>query len=157
MRKAHNQMIGNKINLWHNYYRSKMKVKEKYEELKNQHQEEILLLKVGSFYVTFGLDAITMNYLFSYQINNEKLGFPVTALAKVTTNLRDKNISFYILEGEEVTSYMSDDNLYKDISTIAQKSYYSKFSNELLIERIKILISNSSENYNKIKEFVDGL
>lgn len=66
MRKAHNQMIGNKINLWHNYYRSKMKVKEKYEELKNQHQEEILLLKVGSFYVTFGLDAITMNYLFSY-------------------------------------------------------------------------------------------
>mgnify|MGYP001467776952 FL=1 len=98
-----------------------------------------------------------MNYLFSYQINNEKLGFPVTALAKVTTNLRDKNISFYILEGEEVTSYMSDDNLYKDISTIAQKSYYSKCSNELLIERIKILISNSSENYNKIKEFVDGL
>ena len=89
-----------------------MKIKEKYEELKNQHQEEILLLKVGSFYVTFDLDAITMNYLFSYQINNEKLGFPVTALAKVTTNLRDKNISFYILEGEEVEEVYAYCNLH---------------------------------------------
>lgn len=134
-----------------------MKVKEKYEELKKQHQEEIVLLKVGSFYVTFGFDAITMNYLFSYQINNEKLEFPVAALTKVTKNLRDKNISFYIVENEEITSYMSDDNLYKDISAIAQKSYYSKCSHELLMKRIEMLISNSSENYNKIKEFIDGL
>ncbi len=52
---------------------------------------------------------------------------------------------------------MSDDNLYKDISAIAQKSYYSKCSHELLMKRIEMLISNSSENYNKIKEFIDGL
>ena len=41
MRKAHNQMIGNKINLWHNYYRSKMKVKEKYEELKRSEERRV--------------------------------------------------------------------------------------------------------------------
>ena len=78
-----------------------MKIKEKYEELKKVHQDEVVLFKVGSFYVTFSKDAIVLNYLFSYQLNNSKLGFPISAFEKVTTNLKEKNISFYIFEEEE--------------------------------------------------------
>ena len=99
-----------------------MKVKDKYEEIKSLHQNEVVLFKVGSFYVTFSKDAIVLNYLFSYQINNGKLGFPVSAFEKVCTNLKEKNISFYIFE-EEDKNYSSDDNLYNDIARIAEKSY----------------------------------
>lgn len=48
-------------------------------------------------------------------------------------------------------------NLYSDIARIAERSYYSKCSNELLLERIKNLITTNKDNYNKIKEFVDEL
>lgn len=131
-----------------------MKIKEKYEELKKVHQDEVVLFKVGSFYVTFSKDAIVLNYLFSYQINNSKLGFPISAFEKVTTNLKEKNISFYIFEEEE-KNYSSCDNLYNDIAKIAEKSYYSKCSNELLLERIKNIISTNPDNYSKIKDFID--
>lgn len=133
-----------------------MKVKDKYEEIKSLHQDEVVLFKVGSFYVTFSKDAIVLNYLFSYQINNGKLGFPISAFEKVCTNLKEKSISFYIFE-EEDKNYRSDDNLYNDIAKIAERSYYSKCSNELLLERIKNLITTNKDNYNKIKEFVDEL
>lgn len=133
-----------------------MKVKDKYEEIKSLHQDEVVLFKVGSFYVTFSKDAIVVNYLFSYQINNGKLGFPISAFEKVCTNLKEKSISFYIFE-EEDKNYRSDDNLYNDIARIAERSYYSKCSNELLLERIKNLITTNKDNYNKIKEFVDEL
>jgi len=131
-----------------------MKIKDKYEDVKSLHQEEVVLFKVGSFYITFAKDAIVLNYLFSYQINNGKLGFPVSAFAKVCTNLKEKNISFYIFEDEN-NSYNSSDNLYNDIAKIAEKSYYSKCSNELLLERVKNLIIASPDNYNKIKDFID--
>lgn len=133
-----------------------MKVKDKYEEIKCLHQDEVVLFKVGSFYVTFSKDAIVLNYLFSYQINNGKLGFPISSFEKVCANLKEKNISFYIFE-EEDKNYRSDDNLYSDIARIAERSYYSKCSNELLLERIKNLITTNKDNYNKIKEFVDEL
>ncbi len=133
-----------------------MKVKDKYEEIKSLHQDEVVLFKVGSFYVTFSKDAIVLNYLFSYQINNGKLGFPISAFEKVCTNLKEKSISFYIFE-EEDKNYSSDDNLYNDIAKIAERSYYSKCSNELLLERIKNLITTNKDNYNKIKEFIDEL
>lgn len=133
-----------------------MKVKDKYEEIKCLHQDEVVLFKVGSFYVTFSKDAIVLNYLFSYQINNGKLGFPISVFEKVCANLKEKNISFYIFE-EEDKNYKSDDNLYSDIARIAERSYYSKCSNELLLERIKNLITTNKDNYNKIKEFVDEL
>lgn len=133
-----------------------MKVKDKYEEIKSLHQDEVVLFKVGSFYVTFSKDAIVLNYLFSYQINNGKLGFPISAFEKVCTNLKEKSISFYIFE-EEDKNYRSDDNLYSDIAKIAERSYYSKCSNELLLERIKNLITTNKDNYNKIKEFIDEL
>ena len=133
-----------------------MKVKDKYEEINSLHQDEVVLFKVGSFYVTFSKDAIVLNYLFSYQINNGKLGFPISAFEKVCTNLKEKSISFYIFE-EEDKNYSSDDNLYNDIAKIAERSYYSKCSNELLLERIKNLITTNKDNYNKIKEFIDEL
>ena len=131
-----------------------MKIKDKYEEIKGLHQNEVVLFKVGSFYITFSKDAIVLNYFFSYQINNGKLGFPISALEKVCTSLQEKNISFYIFE-EENKNYSSRDNLYSDIVRIAEKNYYSKCSNELLLERIKNLITACPDNYNKIKEFID--
>lgn len=54
-----------------------MKLKDKYNDLSNLYSEYIVLIKSGNFYLTFGDSAKIMNYLFSYQIINEKLGFPL--------------------------------------------------------------------------------
>ena len=133
-----------------------MKIKDKYEDIKSLHQEEVVLFKVGSFYVTFSKDAIVLNYLFSYQINNGKLGFPISTLEKVCTNLKEKNISFYIFE-EEDKNYKSRDNLYSAMSVIAEKNYNIKCRNEELLNKVKSSIEKNPDNYDKIKEFIDGI
>ncbi len=134
-----------------------MKIKDEYDELKKQHQEQIVLIKVGSFYVTYSCDAMLLQYLFAYQIKNDKLGFPITALEKVIANLQEKNISFYITDHEKENSYTAVDNTYPILLQLAQKNYYQKRSNDILLERIKLLISSDCNQYNRIKAFIDEL
>ena len=46
-----------------------MKLKDRFSSIKNRYLNDIVLIKSGSFYITFDQDAIIMNYLFSYQKN----------------------------------------------------------------------------------------
>ena len=112
-----------------------MTIKDKYDRVKKNHKDEVVLIRVGSFYVTFSIDAMVLNYIFSYQINEGKLGFPRASLDKVCSSLRERSISFYIFE-EEGKNYYSRDNLYSAMSVIAEKN---------------------PDNYDKIKEFIDGI
>ena len=52
-----------------------MKLKDRFSSIKNRYLNDIVLIKSGSFYITFDQDAIIMNYLFSYQITSGKIGF----------------------------------------------------------------------------------
>ena len=63
---------------------------------KMEYNNYIIMIKSGSFYVSFNEDAIILNKIFGYKIvslkNNIKVGFPI--------NLRDKNIN--ILENKKI-------------------------------------------------------
>ena len=131
-------------------------IKDKYDRVKKDHKDEVVLIRVGSFYVTFSIDAMVLNYIFSYQINEGKLGFPRASLDKVCSSLRERSISFYIFE-EEGKNYYSRDNLYSAMSVIAEKNYNIKCRNEELLNKVKSSIEKNPDNYDKIKEFIDGI
>lgn len=133
-----------------------MTIKDKYDRVKKNHKDEVVLIRVGSFYVTFSIDAMVLNYIFSYQINEGKLGFPRASLDKVCSSLRERSISFYIFE-EEGKNYYSRDNLYSAMSVIAEKNYNIKCRNEELLNKVKSSIEKNPDNYDKIKEFIDGI
>lgn len=134
-----------------------MKVKEKYDMLKKEKSDFLVLFKVGSFYTTYGNDALLLNYLFSYQIKNDKLGFPISALNKVLFELEQKKISYLIVSDEENHEKCFDDNQYFSYLNLTQEFYYHKMSMDLLFQRIELLIHKDPDNYSKIKRFIDGL
>lgn len=134
-----------------------MKIKEKYEKLKDEKSDVVVLIKVGSFYTTFGNDALILSYLFSYQVKNDKLGFPLSALDKVLFDLKQKKIHYLVVVDDEVVDMVDGENMYFSILEVAQKFYYDKMSMNLLMERIQLLIHKDPENYLKIKGFIDEL
>ena len=136
-----------------------MKVKEKYEELKNQHQEEILLLKVGSFYVTFFQDAEILSYLFSYKVHDDKVGFPTKNLEKVLFELRSKKLNYVIIR-QNKKDIIYDEEEESDYFTLLKvASSYSEESLKIgnLLKEIQYILQVNPRYYQKIKDFIDEL
>jgi len=133
-----------------------MKMKDKYQSMRDSFVNFIILMKCGSFYITFDEDAKVLNYLFDYKINNDKLGFPLGSLEKVLFTLKEKKISYILYQDEEELAYESLENHYEEYLSLAEKFAFHKASNDLLMERIRILLEKKG-NYEKIKEFIDEL
>ena len=147
--------IGARTFLAHDWSIS-MKLKDKFNRLKQDYRDSLVLIKSGSFFVTFGNDAILMNYFFSYQINNDKIGFPLSQIDKITNLLKKQKVSLVIVDDGEyvIDSIPNDYNVY---FTKAKKININEKMNDLLLEEIKVLIESNNENYNKIKRFIDEL
>lgn len=72
------------------------------KNIKEIHPKDILLIKVGTFYYTYGKDAYIVSYLFNYKLgktsNVYSCGFPISNLNKVTAQLEQKQINYIILD-----------------------------------------------------------
>lgn len=135
-----------------------MKGINKYNELKKQYSDFVILIKSGAFYLTYNFDSLILNYLFNYQIKDSKLGFPTSGLDKVTNSLKSEKISYIIFNTEDnIIENISDNNKYYSFLEIAQKYNYDQTSLNFLLERIKIVIKKDKDNYLKIKDFIDEL
>lgn len=136
-----------------------MKLKEKYTLLKRENYDYVILLKSGSFYVTYDNDASILNYLFSYQIVNGKIGFPLKNIDKVTDELHNKSINYIIDNGEDTEKIRKkyQKNNYSQQFEYAKKNEFKLIMNNMLLERIKFLINSNEENYDKIRRFIDEL
>lgn len=132
------------------------KMKEKYEQIKNENKNVIVLIKSGAFYITFDEDALIMNNIFGYLIKNSKIGFPLNCLNKITNTLRTKNINYLIYDKKILYSSNFENDNYKNIMNLCRKNEYDNQNKEILISRIKYLI-NDKEKYNKIRSFIDEL
>ena len=60
-----------------------MKLNEQYKILKQEYSKHIILLPKGNFYTTFYDDSYILNYLLSYHLCDDKVGFPQNVLEKV--------------------------------------------------------------------------
>lgn len=135
-----------------------MKVKDKFEEYKKLNPDTLVVMKVGSFYVAFGMDAFILSYVFSYQVKNDKVGFPLSTLDKVLFELGEKKINYMVVVEDIVTVEKKNlDNQYFEVLTLAQKFYNNKTLTDFLIERIRLLVHKDESNYFKIKDFIDEL
>lgn len=137
-----------------------MKLKEQYYQLKRENNKKIVLLKSGSFYVTFNEDAYIFNYLFSYQVKDEKVGFPIRIIDKVLFDLRNLSLNYFVVDDKTgvVISYdQNEDKAYDKLQNIANQYTNEVQRNQELLEKIKQLIMGNPENYEKIKVFVDEL
>ncbi len=133
-----------------------MKLKDKYNEVKRNFPDSIVLLLSGSFYVTYGMDSLLISYLFSYQIKNDKVGFPIAVLEKVLATLQHKHIH-YVIEQEDRLELQEGKNNYFSQLEEAQKFYNNQTMLDSLVGRIRLLVLKDSNNYFKIKEFIDEL
>lgn len=136
-----------------------MKLKDQYTTFKNKYRNSIVLIRSGSFIVTYGDDAVIFKYLFSYQIRSGKLGFPISVLDKVLLDLDDYMLNYVVLnlEDNDILNISKDDRYYFDVYNKAKKSEFEDSMNQILLDRIKYLIDGNVDNYDKIKRFVDEL
>ena len=132
-----------------------MKLQQQFTNLKEKYPTSIVLLKSGVFYITFERDAYILNYLFNYQVNDCKVGFPKSALLKVLNILKTKKISVYVSYDE--INIQEEENQYADILDKAKENYYKDVNDQVLLEEISFLLKSNPKNLDKIKNFIHKL
>ena len=130
------------------------------KEVKSIHPEEVVLVKLGGFYKSYGKDAYILSNLLGYKVKIEEeivsVGFPVKSLNKVVATLENKKVSYIILDSRDnynVNTKMQFGNLNKYEKEFFKSNIYVK--NKIRIEKIyEYLIKNSKKESlkNKLKE-----
>ena len=122
------------------------------------YKDHVVIIESGNFYYTFGDDTYIMNYLFNYQIRENKIGFPLNAKAKVKSVLNRNNVNLieviddyaYILESKNENAYQVK------LREAKSNMLISNMLNNLM-NAIEIKVKKEEANYELIKEFVDEL
>lgn len=130
-----------------------------YMMYKQTYKDFVILIQSGSFYTTFGDDALILNNLFSYKIkildNNIKAGFPISILNKITTFLNKYEINYIVISN-------NDDIVDKRNKKINKYKDYINNGYELSINRInkinEVLKNNlSKKNINEILTKIEDI
>ncbi len=89
---------------------------ETYYKYRLEYKDNILFIKVGSFYETFDKDALILNKLFGYKIkrikDKIKVGFPLNRLDYVLRLIG--NINYTIIDNKEIKEKRFKDNEYNN-------------------------------------------
>ena len=135
-----------------------MKTIDKYLKFKEMYKDHVVIIKSGNFYYTFLDDTYILNYLFGYQIRENKIGFPLSAKVKVKSVLNRNNVNLieviddyaYILESKNANAY--NEKLKEAKSNLLISNMLDN-----LMNAIEIKVKKEEANYDLIKEFVDEL
>lgn len=136
-----------------------MSLKDEYQKMKINHQTKVILFQSGSFYVTFFQDAEILNYLFSYQIHENKVGFPIKNLEKVVFQLREEKLNYIVVDNQRKNIIFDqfDENTYLKLFQLASKYHLESVEQKNLLDKIQYLMKLNPNYYTKIKEFIDEL
>ncbi len=135
-----------------------IKTVDKYVKFKSQYKDYVILIKSGNFYYSFGDDAYILKYLFNYQIRENKVGFPLSAKAKVKSVLNRHNINLIeIIDDYAYVLETKNANLYNEKLKEAKSNILISNMLNNLMNAIEVKIKKEEANYRLIKEFVDEL
>ncbi len=135
-----------------------MKTIDKYLKFKEMYQEHVVIIKSGNFYYTFLDDTYIFNYLFGYQIRENKIGFPLNAKAKVKSVLNRNNVNLIeVIDDYAYVLESKNDNAYSRILREAKSNLLISNMLNNLMNAIEIKVKKEEANYELIKEFVDEL
>ncbi|MGN0974193.1 MAG: hypothetical protein ACI4OT_05560, partial [Bacilli bacterium] len=92
-----------------------------FRQLKLEYKDYVILFQSGNFCISFDEDAIVLNELFNFKINelknNIKVGFPLHSLDKYINSLNDYNINYLVIFNKEIiTKKTFDNNSYNNYS-----------------------------------------
>lgn len=134
----------------------KMKTREKYEYFKQKKQQSIILIKEGSFYKTYGDDAIILWYLFGYKWLNDTVSFGISPYSKVLDKLKHLGLSYGVIASDEI--FVDNDNEVYDLYCRLAKINFRKQKQEdelhLLLDEILIMCD---DNYDIVKKIFMNL
>lgn len=118
-----------------------------------KQENTIKLIKKGGFYNVYNDDYYILYYLFDYKITNNKLGFPISIIAKVVTILENNHINYYITESEK---QQYTNNNYLKYLNLGKVKYAKKSMKKTIEEQINLLSATQTEELlNIIKRYLD--
>ena len=127
------------------------------KNIKEIHPKDILLIKVGTFYYTYGKDSYIISYLFKYKINKKDdiyyCGFPTSNLNKVIAQLEHKQINYIVLDKRnnyDVDSKSDNKNLNKYDKTFENAK--DKINYDIRVKKIVEFLNENRENKKIILE-----
>lgn len=135
-----------------------MKTIDKYLKFKEMYKDHVVIIKSGNFYYTFLDDTYILNYLFGYQIRENKIGFPLNAKAKVKSVLNRNNVNLIeVIDDYAYVLESKNDNAYSEKLKEAKSNLLISNMLNNLMNAIEIKVKKEEANYDLIKEFVDEL
>lgn len=129
-----------------------MAVADMANNIKELFPDYVVLIKIGTFYECYNMDANILAYLFKYKIktltNGDKVsGFPIVSYNKIISNLEKRNINYISIDKkhnyEEIDKMnYKKKNKYKEVVDRANK-YINIITR---VDRIRnILLKDSSK------------
>lgn len=134
------------------------------KSIKELHKEEIVFLKVGTFYSAYDKDAYIVAYLLNYNVTEiegiKKCGFPCNSIYKIKEILEKEKISYLLLDKaddyeirekkkEKENRYMK---VYNKAKTYVNLKIRVQKINEILISKM-----DTKEIRSKVKAIEDIL
>ncbi len=136
----------------------KMKLIDKYNAYKDKYKNALVIMKEGIFYKTFNDDAKILWYLFDYKYVNDTVSFGNVPYDKVILKLNKLDISYIIIDNDNIVlSYLRDEETFLSYKSLAKKSYNKTEKTEELVDKLKLIMTNSPDNYEKINTLFDKL
>ena len=109
----------------------------------------IIFRKAGNFYSVYDNDAIILHSLFKYKIKDNRVGFPISTIDKVTDKLKELHVDYKL---DDIITHF-EDNKYENILIDSK----NKISLDYKINEIISKIENSDYNtLNKLIELIDN-
>ena len=87
-----------------------MKLLEKYNRIKYENKGHIVLLKLGAFYISLGIDAYILSEVLKLKLtdisNSKKVGIPINSLKKYTNIMEDYDIPYVVVDEDKVVDIL---------------------------------------------------
>jgi len=111
-------------------------LKELYDTYKSNFENYIILIRNGNFFVCLNDDAMVMNEIFKYKMNEStnfiKVGFPATSLNRIRQVLINRNVNYIVYDKVIIDKQKFKNNCYRD--------YLRPYTSyEIYLNRIKMI------------------
>ena len=113
----------------------------------------VKIRKNGTFYTVFDDDMYIIYYLLNYNIKNDKIGFPKSALGKVTNLLEENEINYEVV-GEDIKANFKNMNQYLKFVRLGK----DKYNKSIYYENIREKVRNATpEKLDKILSTIESI
>ena len=119
---------------------------EMIKSIKQIHDKDVCLFRMGGFYHTFGNDSNIISYFLGYKVRDieggmTECGFPVDSISKILRKLEDNKINYVIIDKRNNYNVEEKEN-YRNLNR------YNKFA-----EKAKIYV-NCKKRIDKINQYL---